>query len=123
MFGFDRAGTITVGLDTQTAFLQPHDYITGQNVQVVTGDYLSEWSSLFLLPILKSQMRAKFNWGGNGATLGRMKQLRIMLPTDESGKPDWQFMEDYAKSIALKLLRQQLDYLDRLTADEPSGQE
>lgn len=41
----------------------------------------------------------------------RAKALRVMLPTDESGKPDWQYMEDYAKSIALKLLRQQLAYL------------
>ena len=43
----------------------------------------------------RSQMKAKFNWGGNGATLGRMRLLKIMLPTDEKGEPDYEFMEHY----------------------------
>lgn len=31
-FGSDDGGCITVGLDTQTAFYQPHKFVTGQNV-------------------------------------------------------------------------------------------
>lgn len=37
-FGSDEAGCITVGLDTQTVFYQPHKFVTGQNIQIVTGD-------------------------------------------------------------------------------------
>lgn len=111
-FGFDKAGSITVGLDTQTAFLQPHDFVTGQNVQIVSGKHLNEMVAMFLLPILKSQMSVKFNWGGNGATLGRMKKLQLMLPVDENNEPDWAYMEAYARELTRTLIMHELDYLD-----------
>ena len=95
-FGSDAAGCITVGLDTQTAFYQPYRFVTGQNIQIITGSKLNEKVALFLVTILREQMHAKFNWGGNGATLGRMKRLEVMLPVDDSGNPDFNYMEDYA---------------------------
>lgn len=95
-FGSDAAGCITVGLDTQTTFYQPYRFVTGQNIQIITGSKLNEKVALFLVTILREQMHAKFNWGGNGATLGRMKRLEVMLPVDDSGNPDFNYMEDYA---------------------------
>ena len=60
-FGADEAGCITVGLDTQTAFYQPHKFVTGQNIQIVTGDSLNEDSAYFYIAILKNQMNADCN--------------------------------------------------------------
>ena len=94
-FGADEAGCITVGLDTQTAFYQPHKFVTGQNIQIVTGDSLNEDSAHFYVTILKKQMDAKFNWGGNGATLSRMKRLEAMLPVSDAGIPDYKYMSEY----------------------------
>lgn len=111
-YGYDRAGAITVGLDTQTAFLQPCDFMTGQNIQIVTADVLNEDVAMFLLPVLKSQMRAKFNWGGNGATLGRMKRLQIMLPVNESNEPDWNYMAAYVRSKKVEQCRREIGFLD-----------
>ena len=62
-YGSDEAGCITIGLDTQTAFYQPHKFVTGQNIQIVTGDTLNNNSAHFYVAILKNQMKAKFNWG------------------------------------------------------------
>ena len=112
-FGFDRSESITVGLDTQTAYWQPHEFVTGQNIQVITGKHLNEWSAQFLIPLLRMQMKAKFNWGGNGATLKRMKTLDLMLPVADSGEPDYEYMEQYAKNMMLRKYRQYLAYLDR----------
>ena len=98
-FGSDDGGCITVGLDTQTALYQPHKFVTGQNVHVVTGEQLSEEVAFFLVTILREQMQAKFNWGGNGATLGRMKRLLVMLPVDNNGKPDYGYMAQYASEM------------------------
>lgn len=96
-FGSDEAGSITVGLDTQTAFYQPYKFITGQNVHIVTGASLNKDIAPFYVAILRNQMVAKFNWGGNGATLGRMKRLNSLLPVNESGERDIQFMEEYSR--------------------------
>lgn len=111
-FGSDDGGCITVGLDTQTAFWQPTRFVTGQNIQVITGDVLNENVAMFLIPLFVMQMRAKFNWGGNGATLGRMKKLEMVLPVDVDGKPDWAYMEQYAKNMMLKKYEQYLGYLN-----------
>lgn len=110
--GYDKGDNITVGLDTQTAFWQPHDFVTGQNIQVITGKQLNKYVALFLLPLLKKQMEAKFNWGGNGATLTRMKRLEIMLPIDESGDPDYEYMEQYAKNMMIQKYQQYLNFID-----------
>lgn len=96
-FGSNEAGCITVGLDTQTAFYQPHKFVTGQNIQVVTGNSLNKDTAHFYITVLKNQMDAKFNWGGNGATLSRMKRLEAMLPISEEGEPDYNYIAKYTQ--------------------------
>lgn len=110
-FGYDKAGCITVGLDTQSAFWQSSDFVTGQNIQVITSDILNPYLAQFVIPLFRSQMKAKFNWGGNGATLGRMKRLELMLPINDSGEPDFEYMEQYIKNMMLRKYKQYLLYL------------
>lgn len=112
-FGSDDGGCITVGLDTQTAFYQPHKFVTGQNVQIITGEGLSEDIAHFLVPILRKQMTAKFNWGGNGATLGRMKRLSIMLPVTDSGAPDYEYMAEYTQQRRKAMLSRYHAYVEK----------
>lgn len=110
-FGFDHAGCITVGLDTQTAYWQPYRFVTGQNILVITGAELDFYLAQFLIPLFKSQMVAKFNWGGNGATLGRMQRLELMLPVSDIGEPDLAYMRQYSRNNLLKKYRQYQQYL------------
>lgn len=112
-YGSDDAGCITVGLDTQTAFYQPHKFVTGQNIQIISGDTITKDSAHFYVTILKKQMVAKFNWGGNGATLGRMKRLEAMLPTSESDAPDYEYMADYIREKRHALMCKYRKYLQR----------
>ncbi len=112
-YGSDDAGCITVGLDTQTAFYQPHKFVTGQNIQIISGDTITKDSAHFYVTILKNQMIAKFNWGGNGATLGRMKRLEAMLPTSESGIPDYEYMADYICSKRLSMINKYRKYIQQ----------
>lgn len=110
-FGVDSGGCITIGLDTQTVFWQPSDFITGQNIHVVTADVLNENIAFFLIPIFKIQLE-KFNWGGNGATLGRLKRSKIILPSDVNGEPDWEFMQAYVIERKERLIKRQLAFLE-----------
>lgn len=116
-FGSDDGGCITVGLDTQTAFYQPHKFVTGQNVQVITGENISEDIAQFLVPILRQQMTAKFNWGGNGATLGRMKRLSVMLPVTNSGEPDYEYMAEYTQQKRDMMLAKYRVYVEARIAE------
>ncbi len=93
-YKIDNGNVITIGLDTQTVFYQAHSFYTGQNIQVLSNDFLNYFSAQFIIPLIKKQME-KFNWGGNGATLTRLKRSKILLPTNSEGNPDYTFMEQY----------------------------
>lgn len=104
-YGKDDGNVISIGLDTQTVFYQPIQFYTGQNIQVLHNSYINRYSAAFLIPLIKVQMK-KFNWGGNGATLGRLKRLHIMLPAKQDGTPDYDYMATYMRNIEYKLLLQ-----------------
>lgn len=100
---------VTIGLDTQTIAYQPVPFYTSQNIQVLRHPRLDEQNALVLVSCLRAQM-GKFSWGGNGATLGRLKATRIMVPVtfDDSGNQvvDWEGMTLYGKNLRARAERQ-----------------
>ena len=109
----DSGNCITIGLDTQTAFYQPHSFYTGQNIQVLTNDKLNKYNAMFFIPLLHNAM-GSLNWGGNGATLGRLKKKKIIVPITDEGIPDYAFMENYIREREYKLKQK---YIDSVSAE------
>jgi len=95
-YRIDDSNVITIGLDTQTVFYQPNKFYTGQNIQILKSKHLDKEIAQFLIPLIKRQME-KFNWGGNGATLTRLKRSKLLVPINSLGKPDFEFMEAFMK--------------------------
>lgn len=108
-YAINKGNVITIGLDTQTVFYQPSKFYTGQNIQVISNCYLNKYNALFITRLLKIQL-SKFNWGGNGATLGRLSKTKILLPVDKKNNPDYQFMEDYIKENIVKKRQEYIVY-------------
>lgn len=96
----EDGNAITIGLDTQTVGYQAVPFYTGQNIQVLRHPNLTVSTAAVLMTVIKTQLR-KFSWGGNGATLGRLKVTKIMVPVtqgaDGSQVPDWAGMEQYGR--------------------------
>jgi len=107
---FEKGNVVSLGLDTQTAFYQPIPFYTGQNIQVLSGQMLNKYVALFVIQMLKLQMHSKFNWGGNGATLGRLHKMRIMLPANQDGTPDYEYMEAYMKCIETEQIQKYMKF-------------
>ena len=107
--GTDEGCCLTVGLDTQTVFYQPADFYTGQNIQILRNANLNAFNAEFVIPLLRNTLSI-FSWGGNGATLARLKRSKIALPVNAGGQPDWDYMERYVKQ---KIRAIQLRYLQR----------
>ena len=93
----DESNVITIGLDTQTVFYQSTKFYTGQNIQVLKNRHLNRDIAQFLDPLFTKQME-KFNWGGNGATLTRLKRSKLLIPLNKKREPDFAFMEFYVKN-------------------------
>ena len=100
---------ISIGLDTQTVFYQPVRFYTGQNVQILAHDRMNENIARFLIPLLKIQLK-KFNWGGNGATLKRLNNSRIMLPITNN-QINWDYMEMVGKNTYSSQQNQIINYI------------
>ncbi len=96
-YKIDLGNCITIGLDTQTVFYQPINFYTGQNIQTLRNKHLNKYNAMFIISMIDKLM-GKFNWGGNGATLTRLKRSKILLPKLDDGHPDYLFMERYIKA-------------------------
>lgn len=101
----NKGNVITIGLDTQTVFYQEYDFYTGQNIQVLNVKNLTKNIGLFLIPLIKDSLMY-LNWGGNGATLGRLKRKKIMLPVNQNNEPDFDWMESFIKTKYNKKLNE-----------------
>ena len=112
-YNFDNSNCITVGLDTQTAFYQPTIFYTGQNIQILKNDHINFYVAQFMLPLLKKTLSI-FSWGGNGATLTRLRRSKIMLPVNDDGSPDFDYMEKYIGNIETKILQRYRYYVCEL---------
>lgn len=94
----NKGNVISIGLDTQTIFYQPTEFYTGQNIQILSHEKMNEDIARYLIPLLKIQL-SKFSWGGNGATLKRLNNSRIMLPINEKDELHWEYMEEQGKAL------------------------
>lgn len=104
----EPGNALTIGLDTQTIGYQPVPFYTSQNIQVLRHERLDERNAPVLASLLREQM-GKFSWGGNGATLGRLKATQIMVPVvaNASGEDvvDWDGMSAYGHALRVRAER------------------
>lgn len=67
------------------------------NVFYLKGKTLNSYIAMFLITILRLE-KFRFSYGVTGKK-ERLEKFTTKLPSDEKGNPDWQFMEDYIKSL------------------------
>lgn len=86
--------------DGNTFFYQPKPFIGFAHVQ---GMYpkTRKWSKeelLFLSTIMMFDSKGKYSYGRK-MRRDIILEIKIKLPVDKTGNPDWQFMKNYIKSL------------------------
>ncbi len=86
-----------VGDSTCYTFWQKKDFIASQNILILRSKAMNGFNALFLSKIIYIE-KYRFSYG---RTLSKsfFETIKIKLPATEKGRPDWQFMEDYIKSL------------------------
>lgn len=80
------------------SFYQKEKCCISNNVNVLIPKFkMNECSGLFLSTLIQKE-KFRFNYG-RILSQGRLKNVYIKLPIDQSEKPDWVFMENYIKSL------------------------
>lgn len=94
---------ITIDPIKGKAFYHIYDFVgrggAGSAINVLKNTQLNKNIGLFLTTMIESNSFLKASYGTqlNGK---RLKKQKVMLPITDKGKPNWQFMEDYIKSIS-----------------------
>lgn len=94
------ANTITVSYNGSVAeaFYQDEMFWATDDVNVLYPNFqLNKYIALFITTIIR-QEKYRFNYGRKWDK-ELMQKSTIKLPVDSEGNPDWQFMEDYIKSL------------------------
>jgi hypothetical protein len=96
-----QGGTISVSYNGSVAeaFYQPVPYWATDDVNVLypKGFKLTAATALFICTIIRME-KYRFNYGRKWH-LERMRESVIKLPVTKTGDPDWEFMENYIKSL------------------------
>lgn len=93
-----------------TAFYEPFEYIASDHVTSLKRTGASKYVYLFLTSAIEKQS-SNFNFNRE-INDSRIRKLRIMLPANDQGQPDYAYMEQYTKNIMYKKYQQYLAFLD-----------
>lgn len=87
-----------VGNELRSSY-QTEPFCVSQNIAILKPKHftLNPFIAIFLNTIIRKD-RFRFAYGRT-LSLDRLKMLRIKLPVDKEGNPDWQYMEGYIKSL------------------------
>ena len=99
-----QAKSITVSNDGSigNAFFQEKEFTCSHSVNVIRihpkyNKELNQYVALFLIPLIQKE-KYRFSYGFKWR-IERMLESKIKLPVDSGDELDWQFMEDYIKSL------------------------
>ena len=92
-----------------TAFYEAFSFVASDHVTSLKIENGSKFVYLFLVSAIEKQ-GSNFNFNREINDL-RIKKMQVMLPIDEDGKPDYAYMEQYAKNMMLKKYEQYLAFL------------
>ena len=91
--------TITVagGGSVLATFLQTQPFYSGRDLYLLyPKEAISIPAKLFLVTVIKAN-KYRYNYGRQANVT--LPSLKLKLPSKADGKPDWQFMENFIKSL------------------------
>jgi len=105
MTGIEKAkvypsGCITVASSGNAgeAFYQEKPFKVTNMITILKPKFnINIYIGLFLVTLIRKE-KYRYSYGRKSG-IERMKESKVKLPVDKNGNPDWQFMEDYIKSL------------------------
>jgi hypothetical protein len=94
--------TIALGGSIGSTFYQNEQFYTAQNIAVLkdkNGILISKFAKLFIKTIIELEVGIKFRAFGRELNKHIKKYFPISLPVCIDDTPNWQFMENYIKSL------------------------
>lgn len=115
----NSGNVITVGMDTQTVFYQKQNFYCGRDILSLSNTIMNQYIGIFVVGVLDQVVKKKYSYG-YCASLTRIKNLEIKLPSTPDGNPDWEFMESYIREQYREVVQERIDELEKEKPDDPT---
>ncbi|WP_018142388.1 restriction endonuclease subunit S [Alloscardovia criceti] len=94
------------------AYYQPANMALDTHVTALMPNFSM---SMFAMLFIAECISGLHGFFGHGLSISnrRVKRIRIMLPVTDSGEPDYEYMEQYAKNMMVRKYEQYLAFLDK----------
>ena len=94
-----KGNCIVTGKVGCTAFYQPDNFCATSDVNILIPKYynFNKYIGLFIVSIINKSENYKWSYGRQ-CRVGDSINIVIKLP-EKNGQPDWEFMENYIKSL------------------------
>ena len=93
----EDGNAIIIGDTTSTIYYQEDDFICGDHIVVIRYPKINKYNALFLVSILNLE-RFRYSYG-KSFKMDSISNTKIKLPSDLHGNPNWEYMENYIKSL------------------------
>ena len=94
-----------------SCFYEPFPFVASDHVTHLKKDDASKFIYLFMATML-NRLSEKYNFNREINDF-RINREKIILPVTEDGKPDYDYMEQYAKNMMIRKYQSYLDYLQK----------
>ena len=107
---FDYCLTIANSGSVGASFFHPYAFVASDHVTHLKNEQFNEYIYLFIASVSR-RLSEKYNFNRE-INEQRIAKEQIMLPVTSSGKPDYDYMEQYAKNIMRRKYAQYLAFIE-----------
>ena len=111
----DNTGCITVSPVDGSVFYHPYNFLgrggAGSSILMLYADNINLYNGQFIAKMIANTCACKYTYGHMG-NKDSIKHERIMLPVNDNGEPNYEFMEDCGRRMMAKKYIQYLKYLE-----------
>lgn len=107
---------ISIGTDTQVVRYQENNFYSSEKIIGIRNNYLNKYIGYFIFPILEQILQKKFSYG-HKASMQRISEIEIKLPSTPDGNPDWEFMESYILEQYREVVQERIEELEKKKSD------
>ncbi len=96
--GLEKGKAICIGDTTSTIFYQQADFITGPHMIVIRAEWFNVYTASFLIALLNLE-KYRYPVFGRAFSKELIQETSLPLPVNDTGDPDYEFMERYIQSL------------------------
>lgn len=112
LFGGNK---ITIEKIKLSAYYQPAPFYCSHDVSVISNESVNRNNGQFVAEMIMRN-GSKYSYGRQ-AQLNVVKRERIMLPVDDAGEPDYEYMAEYTRQKREAMLDKYCEYAEECVAE------